>query len=393
MVDIILRNIAFVSLSPPSQRFVDAYGLPYKNLNSTTVHYICVREAVDRAFSAKAEPPVIPYSLPSSRQEVKYVLGSIKPELVVTDIAFDDKMFWLFWLFNHLSSTVVYIDYTTCGPEATKNISLTYSDFKERFAFFYRKIKLLVMKSIFSYKMYDAMVTRDPRMVTNEQTLVLPSSDVVTFTEYSRIRRDQPVPNGVQIVFLDVFLPFHQDLELMGLGKIDPSEYRREMCTLFAHLERLYGVPVVIAAHPSAHYSDSYFEGRSIVYGAACELIERSVFCVSHHSTSTSLAVLFGKRILFVHTNEMQRIYGSSLMRTQRALASALGCRTNLIDDVLARQTNDYDGVIPTDDLMSVSETYLSFANNYLSNDWPNQGPSLEECSKAVQEFIVKQLN
>lgn len=93
-----------------------------------------------------------------------------------------------------------------------------------------------------------------------------------------------------------------EDLKKIGQDGCDwcgPFEtYYQSINTLFAALEKLYGKPVVIAAHPAAKLNGDEFNGRKILFGMTDLLVKQAALVVTHQSAAISFPVIYGKPIL-----------------------------------------------------------------------------------------------
>jgi len=111
-------------------------------------------------------------------------------------------------------------------------------------------------------------------------------------------------------VFIDEFRPFHSDLGLMGYKKIvEPDLYYTQLRGLFDRVERELGLDVVIAASPRSNYDTmpGVFGDREIVTGRSGPLIAQSQLTIGHRSTALAFAVMFGRPILQIATEENYR--------------------------------------------------------------------------------------
>lgn len=132
------------------------------------------------------------------------------------------------------------------------------------------------------------------------------------------------VVGGRYAVFLDINLPYQSDLDLVGLRPVEPDRYYASLNRFFGVLERVFTVRVIIATHPKVAYASEKFEGRETYRGITAELVRDAEFVISHTSTAMSYAVLSGKPLLFVFTDEMQRLYKDNLMQEMRNYARYL---------------------------------------------------------------------
>lgn len=108
-------------------------------------------------------------------------------------------------------------------------------------------------------------------------------------------------------VFLDEYLPLHQDLELTGMKSINARLYYDALNHTFNILEKRYGVKVVIAAHPKAvrYKTENFFEGRDVIWGRTAELCHGCEFVLAHDSTSINYAVLCQKPIISLISDDI----------------------------------------------------------------------------------------
>jgi hypothetical protein len=152
---------------------------------------------------------------------------------------------------------------------------------------------------------------------------------------YLKAQKDaRRLVTGRYAVFLDINLPHHSDLALVGYPRIDASSYYRSLNRFFGLLERQLEVAVVIAAHPRADYDGSTFEGRQVLRLVTAELVRDCEFVMSHTSTAMSYAVLNSKPLIFIHTDEMAVVYRHKFIREMRCYADCLDAPMYSIDKV-----------------------------------------------------------
>ena len=133
------------------------------------------------------------------------------------------------------------------------------------------------------------------------------SSDYDRYTEANF--RNEVIPK--YIVYLDNFLPFHPDSLYSGeVNPVTSDLYHESLNKFFEELELITGVKVIIAAHPKSNYSELFnpFNGRKIVFGKTAELVRNSEIVVLNFSNSINFAILYGKAIVFITTNELQNV-------------------------------------------------------------------------------------
>jgi hypothetical protein len=107
-------------------------------------------------------------------------------------------------------------------------------------------------------------------------------------------------------VFLDEYLPYHPDFDILNIRNIDPDIYFRKINYFFEFIEKKYNIEVVIAAHPKAlNYNKiNPFNSRKLIFGETSNLVRYSEFVMAHCSSSLSYAVLNSKQIFHLTVAE-----------------------------------------------------------------------------------------
>ena len=173
------------------------------------------------------------------------------------------------------------------------------------------------------------------------------SSISIAIPDYDQYRQKLSAPRLLKkeyIVFLDIYLPYHSDLQLNRMKYIDSDRYYYEMNQFFSIMEKKYDAHVVIAAHPKANYLDEY-QGREIFSDSTQELCKDAKLVVAHISTSISYAVLNKKPILLVYTDEMERAYSLNLMRRMHSLSAYLGISNLNISKVKSMENIEINAI------------------------------------------------
>lgn len=118
--------------------------------------------------------------------------------------------------------------------------------------------------------------------------------------DYEHNSRLKPSGNKDFVVFLDQYIPYHNDNTLNGQKQIDPERYYCSVNRFFEYVENRYGVPVVIAAHPAAmrYNTDNPYNGRKICFNLTSELVHDCKFVLSHFTTAISFVVLNNKKMI-----------------------------------------------------------------------------------------------
>lgn len=128
----------------------------------------------------------------------------------------------------------------------------------------------------------------------------------INHPDYESFRKiKNTVCNDRYIVFLDNYFPLHPDLEYMY--KLNLSnlkyDYYNSLNNFFTYLEGVYGMPVVIAAHPKSNYQNSEFANRKVIKYSTNKLVLHSSYVVMHASNTISYVLLANKPVVFISTN------------------------------------------------------------------------------------------
>ena len=111
-------------------------------------------------------------------------------------------------------------------------------------------------------------------------------------------------------VFLESASPVCADRMLTGkAGSGLTSEvYFPEVRAFLRRMEAECGVDLLVAAHPKAVYEGrlEHFQDWEIVQGATVDAVSRGDFVVVHTSNSVSFAVIMGKPVVFVTTDQLE---------------------------------------------------------------------------------------
>lgn len=146
-------------------------------------------------------------------------------------------------------------------------------------------------------------------LIANSIKVPINSFDYQIAKDSNRIK----VVDGKYILFIDEYMPYHPDFEMLGMDTIDADTYFREINSYFDLIEERYGIPVVISAHPRAekYLNHNFYNGRDVFWGKTNVLSYYASFIITHYSTAISFPIIYKKPILFVYTDDMMRIVPS----------------------------------------------------------------------------------
>src|SRR3546814_15078066 len=109
------------------------------------------------------------------------------------------------------------------------------------------------------------------------------------------------------------------------------------MRRFLSQLELQWGMPVVVAAHPSARNDERvrccFEKQQELAFGRTADLVRHAQGVLIHGSTAVSFAVLGNRPLLFLSSEELQR---SSYGLHVQTMAKELGHEPLNIDGVAA---------------------------------------------------------
>lgn len=180
------------------------------------------------------------------------------------------------------------------------------------------------------------------------------------------------------IVYIDQYLPFHNDYLIAGIKQINPDVFYKSLNKFFDSVEESYNCKVVIAAHPSSllYKEHNYFEGRDIVFNKTAELVHNSMGVISFTSTAVSFPVIDNKPIIFYTSDEILKEY---TRQNAKGFSDLLGCLYINIDhfsdcvfrevDVNKYNSYKYDYLTtPMSENFNNSDIVLSILNDNYSS-------------------------
>lgn len=128
--------------------------------------------------------------------------------------------------------------------------------------------------------------------------------------DYDKFQKDIEIKNDIPhkyCVFLDEYLPYHPDFELLNIKTIQPENYYNSLNSFFEKIEKKYKIKVIIAAHPKALLYKNFnpFEGRSLIFNNTSKLVKFSEFVIAQNTTSISFAILNLKQVFIISTKDI----------------------------------------------------------------------------------------
>lgn len=142
-----------------------------------------------------------------------------------------------------------------------------------------------------------------------------------------------PIIDTDYILFLDEYLPLHPDTLLFKIRNVSAEQYYPQLNKYFDLVEKQFGIPVVIAAHPKGYRykGENFFNSRKVIFGKVSELTEHAYFVLAHDSTSINYPIAFGKKLHFITSFNISK-YINRVHRNVVSYADFLGCNWQWFD-------------------------------------------------------------
>jgi hypothetical protein len=147
------------------------------------------------------------------------------------------------------------------------------------------------------------------------------------YDTYLELMKSSPTSTGTYAVFIDQDYCFHPEFIDPGTAVVTPEKYFAIMRKGLREISKALKIEVRIAAHPRATYqlrAADCFGEFPIESAITAELIQGCKVVVAHDSTAIQFAVLFGKPMIFVTTDELVRSYeGRSIAKVASEFGKA----------------------------------------------------------------------
>lgn len=287
--------------------------------------------------------------------------------IVILEIWFTWSTIKLFRLLKQRGIKTVQFDYylniTSAfhKPETLRNIfkKLSFLEFTEKVIKSFKQRTLSFIGSKFNWSNKSLLfVTGETGLESSpyNKKKAITYFDVETYLEVKDLPRlfDQKY-----IVFLDIMLPSHPDVQRLKVKTIAESIYYLKLRKFFDKLEAETGYKVVIAAHPKSKYINNEFGNRDCLIGKTAHLVKDAEFIVCHESISVNFAILFNKPLLYIYTSEFvkEANFLNSIYRSMDSAANYFGSKIINIDDF------EYDEITT---LSIKNNSYQNFLKKYI---------------------------
>ena len=128
------------------------------------------------------------------------------------------------------------------------------------------------------------------------------------YENYLKEKKKQKKRTKKYAVFLDENFVFHPDININNTQNwIKPKKYFPNIKKFFNHFRKNFDLEIKIAAHPTIN--QNYYGNFKSYYNCTAKLIRGAEIVLLHQSTSLSYPILFKKKILFLTSNEINKLY------------------------------------------------------------------------------------
>ena len=168
-------------------------------------------------------------------------------------------------------------------------------------------------------------------------------------------------------VFLDEGVPAHPDYARRGHRPYSRAErYYPELRRFLDAFERGTGLAVVVAGHPRTDHKElsDDFGKRRTIRGRTAELTRDSDAVITHSSTATAFAVLFGKPVVLATSADLRASPQAPLIE---AMARSLNKRPL---DLAQPELADWKAELVVDE-----KAYADYRSRYVKKDGTPEKP------------------
>jgi hypothetical protein len=225
------------------------------------------------------------------------------------------------------------------------------------------------LSNLFFAKVVGPRIPADLAVISGTQSMTLAhnSRGVIKahnfdYDIYLELEKSALMSSDPYAVFIDQDYCFHLEFIYQGTASVVTAErYFPAVCNGLEAISAALDLVVRIAAHPRSSYEqrgmEQFFRSFPIEHGRTAEMIRGCKAVICHDSTAIQYAVLCGKPVIFLTTDELSRAYeGASIEK----VASELGKKPINLDRVDLR-TVDW-----RDELKIDFDKYAKYRSKYI---------------------------
>ena len=231
--------------------------------------------------------------------------------------------------------------------------------FNKAFNYLYRKFFIQINEPQIDISVYSGNICKERFIEENKKIIWAHALDYEVYL--NRVEQVKPERIKNYAVFLDQNAPFHPDYTFHNnRAPVKASNYFKSLNAFFDDIEEITGLEIIIASHPRTTINNDFWGDRKSISENTPELVQHANLVLAHYSTAISFAVLWGKPILQLTTNEYINSY-----RHDRFLAFASALDLNLLNTDNYKKEN-----LKKEDLFEVNKVlYKNYEDLYLRSD------------------------
>lgn len=316
------RKVIYIGYQPITSKFYSDYYMDTCIEKGLDVEYW----DISKLYFPKIYFP-IPFDFASIKKiksfgELKALLSSveIKSTVFITNITYEFRVLRFFIILSSFNCTLVAFGRgmfpTPEKSEATKILEIISSFNLKRMITGLKNKAATMIKHFHLIKPYDLIFISGSEGYNtlgfgnyyDMENAKIINVNYFDYDKYLTPINQLPLVDKEYCVFLDEYLPYHPDFEMLGIKNVSADIYYSQLNNFFDFIENKFNIYVIIAAHPKAlrYKSENPFNGRVIFFNLTCELVRDAAFVMTHYSSSISYPVLFKKPILFL-TSQAQK--------------------------------------------------------------------------------------
>jgi hypothetical protein len=319
-----MEKVVYISYQPLTKKFYNDYYLDTCIENGLKIEYWDITKIYFKNLILKDTLDINEIKKFYSFRELKVELSKtdIMKTLFITNITFGYKVLRLFRILSvHKCKLAFFARGMYPSPvktESTKIIETIRSfdyyrmlnGINNRIASWLKKIGTIKTYDIIFRAGSEGVITIGAGYFIDKLKAKIIDINYFDFDKYLTCKNENLPIKQNYCVYLDEYLPYHPDWQIINVKSVTPEDYYINVNNFFEKIENRMNVEVVIAAHPKAlnYEKENPFNGRKIFFGKTCELIRDSSFSLTHHSTSISFPILFGKPIIFITSESQKKI-------------------------------------------------------------------------------------
>jgi hypothetical protein len=350
------KKIIYISIIPVSEHILNKWFIDEFINNNVLVEIWNVGKIVKYEGLKDASVYPMESKFLSKKSFIK-ALNALNNNQVVVSlmIPLESKTIWIYTLLKDKNFFVMCM-HRGLIPDKSFNENLRMKTFRRVFSLLFGNMSLSYILSRFVFLLrikytgldkfnFDVIFVSGGELHKRYscKTSMLVNVNSQDYDNYRKIKNEKEVyyKEGY-IVFLDENVADHPDTKYFNQQRPDPGNYYQGLTDYFDKIEEKFGMPVIIAMHPTSNQGSLNYNNRKEVFGSTGKLIKDSNFVITHSSTATGYAVLFKKPIMFIYNNEIKSLGDKANYPMILSFYNNLGGCLYNTDSVLDYKTINY---------------------------------------------------